>query len=480
MAEKKTISAREVVADIKVGMTDDQLMAKHLLSAKGLESLKSKLVAAGLITEADLNGSPNPTQVPTQVVDKKAFARNIADAVRSGLPDSEILKKFGISASKLPNVFASLIKAGYLTQVDLDNRPGSFEQTVDLGPEPVAQEPISAPAAQESTRDVLRDFAQRFNIPREELERLKTASVTDIKAFFEKHHIPWSEGLELAKALGLKAGDFVSETGTMLMGKAKQLMSKAREATGTQEANPSPAMEAVTGSFSGASSEGEHRQSTSSPDSRKWDAATNPVVIAASALMVAWFIARAFTSGWLWFIIWFAVLGTVIFAVCGGVVGRYLKTRNLSKHFAAAALVLLVLNLGLAFRGGGSQASSAHNDIKEATPQKVASTKKQTGSVGASSAEKVDWALIITGNMETRFIGKRIYCEKGAIQEIAQDRHGNYAQLAGYPGIPACKMYFDPAKSPNAKANTLIRFEADYGGKIGGVVVLTDGVIEPW
>ncbi len=47
--EKKTLSAREAVSDIRVGMTDEQLMAKYGLSAKGLASLKNKLVQAGLI-----------------------------------------------------------------------------------------------------------------------------------------------------------------------------------------------------------------------------------------------------------------------------------------------------------------------------------------------------------------------------------------------------------------------------------------------
>lgn len=55
MAAKKTISAREVVADIRVGMTDEQLMLKHQLSGKGLQSLFAKLVSAGLLTQAELD-----------------------------------------------------------------------------------------------------------------------------------------------------------------------------------------------------------------------------------------------------------------------------------------------------------------------------------------------------------------------------------------------------------------------------------------
>src|SRR5208337_1121765 len=44
--DKRKISAKELVSDIKSGMTDAQLMAKHELTAKGLEGLFSKLIQA--------------------------------------------------------------------------------------------------------------------------------------------------------------------------------------------------------------------------------------------------------------------------------------------------------------------------------------------------------------------------------------------------------------------------------------------------
>ena len=250
MAEKKTVSAREVVADIRVGMTDEQLMLKNGLSAKGLESLKKKLITAGLLTAQELDGKSPPTQVSDPSVDKRIFAKNIAEAVKNGLPDAEIVKRFGISAAKLPKVYESLVKAGYLKQEDMDRRGNgdAFEQTVDLAPDTVDTVPKQNPpqavpiTPTESAKDVLRDFAQRFNIPREELERLKTASIKDIKAFFEKHKIPWSEGMELAKALGLRAGDFAAEAAGKLKDKAKGIFSKFG-ASGKEEsaANSAPA-----------------------------------------------------------------------------------------------------------------------------------------------------------------------------------------------------------------------------------------------
>jgi hypothetical protein len=137
MPEKKTISAREVVADIKVGMTDEQLMAKHMLSAKGLESLKTKLVTAGLLTQDQLSGKGVPV-----VFDKKEFAKNIANAVLSGLNDIEISTRFGIPQENLPKVYDSLVKAGYLTLDDLKRTPEN-EKTPEQGATPAPKTPES-------------------------------------------------------------------------------------------------------------------------------------------------------------------------------------------------------------------------------------------------------------------------------------------------------------------------------------------------
>src|SRR5271157_3543382 len=54
MAEKKTVSAKQVLADIKGGMSDDEIMKKYVLSAKGLQSVLSKMVAVGLLKQSEL------------------------------------------------------------------------------------------------------------------------------------------------------------------------------------------------------------------------------------------------------------------------------------------------------------------------------------------------------------------------------------------------------------------------------------------
>ena len=44
---KITVSAKEILADIKAGMDDTTLMQKYGLSDKGLQSIFKKLVDAG-------------------------------------------------------------------------------------------------------------------------------------------------------------------------------------------------------------------------------------------------------------------------------------------------------------------------------------------------------------------------------------------------------------------------------------------------
>lgn len=54
MAPKK-ISAKELVADIKTGMTDDELMGKYGISDQSLQKLFQQLLDKGLVNESDMS-----------------------------------------------------------------------------------------------------------------------------------------------------------------------------------------------------------------------------------------------------------------------------------------------------------------------------------------------------------------------------------------------------------------------------------------
>jgi hypothetical protein len=51
----KKISAKELIADVKAQMSDNELMAKHNISAEGLQRLFQQLLDKGLVNESDLS-----------------------------------------------------------------------------------------------------------------------------------------------------------------------------------------------------------------------------------------------------------------------------------------------------------------------------------------------------------------------------------------------------------------------------------------
>jgi hypothetical protein len=56
MREKRRVSMKDVVNDIRAGMADPELMTKYNLSARGLQRTFEKLVAAGAIAESEIEG----------------------------------------------------------------------------------------------------------------------------------------------------------------------------------------------------------------------------------------------------------------------------------------------------------------------------------------------------------------------------------------------------------------------------------------
>lgn len=53
--QKKTLSAKEVVEDLRAGATDEFLMKKYSISENGLQSLFQKLITAKILTQGDLD-----------------------------------------------------------------------------------------------------------------------------------------------------------------------------------------------------------------------------------------------------------------------------------------------------------------------------------------------------------------------------------------------------------------------------------------
>jgi hypothetical protein len=130
--DKRKISAAQVAADIRGGMTDMALMAKYALSARGLEGLCRKLVEAGKVEQAELDRRMIRSQL-SHFVDleglpdlslqgQRISSEDALSSVRSGVSDAGLMKKYQLSAMGLDALFRTLVATGRLSREEVDAR----------------------------------------------------------------------------------------------------------------------------------------------------------------------------------------------------------------------------------------------------------------------------------------------------------------------------------------------------------------------
>jgi hypothetical protein len=80
METKRTIKAKDIVKDIGSGMTDSQLMNKHELSSKGLQSIFKKLInAKAMKVQKIFNRAPSCGDDTADVTNIRFIARDCVD-----------------------------------------------------------------------------------------------------------------------------------------------------------------------------------------------------------------------------------------------------------------------------------------------------------------------------------------------------------------------------------------------------------------
>jgi uncharacterized protein (DUF433 family) len=116
---KVKVEAKDVLIDIRSGMTDAELMEKYGLSAKGLKSLFNKLGLSGLMHWLD--------------------AREVIKDLKSGMTDAELMSKHMLSEKALRNLFAEidrvhLLKDAARPKDKLDEIESQFHEiAADIG-----------------------------------------------------------------------------------------------------------------------------------------------------------------------------------------------------------------------------------------------------------------------------------------------------------------------------------------------------------
>jgi DNA-binding response OmpR family regulator len=128
------LPTKEIVDLIKSGIDEAALMEKFNLSAKALHSLLDQLVAAKVLTqsEADIRRSLSAGTVvidfgeakfPETTNEKPVIdSTDAAKCIRSGMDDSSLMKRYGISAKGLRSLFRKLVASGIIQQSELDKR----------------------------------------------------------------------------------------------------------------------------------------------------------------------------------------------------------------------------------------------------------------------------------------------------------------------------------------------------------------------
>jgi len=128
------IPTKEIVDLIKSGIDEASLMERFNLSAKALHSLLDQLVAAKVLTQSEVDGrislAPGSVVIdfgqakfPETTKEKPVISSTeAAKCIRSGMGDSSLMKRYGISAKGLRSLFRKLVASGVIQQSELDKR----------------------------------------------------------------------------------------------------------------------------------------------------------------------------------------------------------------------------------------------------------------------------------------------------------------------------------------------------------------------
>jgi uncharacterized protein (DUF433 family) len=210
---KKQIRVSAALADLRAGMNDSALMAKFQLDSKGLQSLFSKLVRAGLITFEELDermpgfmgttslfaSAPTSDEkaawelkrrpVEAEEVGRTVNANEAVADIRSGLEDTALMEKYRLTAKGLQDLFGNLVDGGLLDQSEIDERMPAFDSTVDLLDiinELQRDDSISPPESEDEDRFV--------EVPATEILALEAKEATELETIAEVRPASESDG----------------------------------------------------------------------------------------------------------------------------------------------------------------------------------------------------------------------------------------------------------------------------------------------
>lgn len=106
----RQVSAKDLLRDIRSGKTNDELMEKYELSPQALTKLFNEMMDAGIVFFKHRE----------QAREKKRInVRDIEADIRSGATESQLMNKYGLSSRGLQSAFWKLVDSGIVTWDEL-------------------------------------------------------------------------------------------------------------------------------------------------------------------------------------------------------------------------------------------------------------------------------------------------------------------------------------------------------------------------
>lgn len=145
--DKREVKAKDVVKDLRLGLSDAELMEKYRLTSRGLLSLFKKLLDADAIKPEEIYGRsssfdetvsleiPVPKPRPKPWIPsprRRVKAKDIVSDLRAGMPDSKLTEKYKLSSKALQSLFEKLIEADAISRREVENRSASYDETVAI------------------------------------------------------------------------------------------------------------------------------------------------------------------------------------------------------------------------------------------------------------------------------------------------------------------------------------------------------------
>jgi uncharacterized protein (DUF433 family) len=117
---RKKIKPSQFVADVHGGLSDTELMSKYQISARGLQTLFSKLAARGILNPKDMKSRSALYNKKPKT--RRINVRELAEDIQLGLDDNNLMLKYDLNQEQLSLVLKKLLDTNLLSEAELYNR----------------------------------------------------------------------------------------------------------------------------------------------------------------------------------------------------------------------------------------------------------------------------------------------------------------------------------------------------------------------